>query len=373
MKLSDDSETYLWIMFAIALSYIVYSIYNNIKNDSKNNPSLAVNISILILITLIAFSAENVQKSPDYCLFSMILTWIIFTGVLYFLLFNYFSSAHKSYIEKSKNIDSPKIRVTRTYSQYLCVIAIFVFSMCQAALLLKYHHDMSSKNGALQYTGEVNKKDRNKNFTCEVNDNADNLEALITPTKCIYEYKKIEPNGIIPIILDDGDGGIIERINITGFSNTNPVDKKIVEVKSNIELMDLEHEENVVIAAYRANEMLKILQVNESIRNVPTHVLLAPERCAENYRGIQYQGAGAGCAEVTIDIYYKNKSDLTLLDALYFVAYTMTTTGYGDWIPVDDFTKFFTILMNLHEFIFIALILSMLQHQFTLKNKADQN
>ena len=50
---------------------------------------------------------------------------------------------------------------------------------------------------------------------------------------------------------------------------------------------------------------------------------------------------------------------LSLLDYLYFTAYTITTTGYGDIRPVSPFSKFATTLGNLYEFIFIVLVFSL--------------
>jgi Ion channel len=51
---------------------------------------------------------------------------------------------------------------------------------------------------------------------------------------------------------------------------------------------------------------------------------------------------------------------LTLLDYLYFVIYTLTTTGYGDIVPIDGATKFMTSIANLSEFFFIVIIINSL-------------
>jgi len=45
---------------------------------------------------------------------------------------------------------------------------------------------------------------------------------------------------------------------------------------------------------------------------------------------------------------------LTLLDYMYFTIYTITTTGYGDIIPVSDFAKFITSMANFFELFFLA-------------------
>lgn len=50
-----------------------------------------------------------------------------------------------------------------------------------------------------------------------------------------------------------------------------------------------------------------------------------------------------------------NYGDLTLLDYFYFMIYTITTTGYGDIIPVKPFSRFVTSFANLCE-VFFSLI-----------------
>ncbi len=52
---------------------------------------------------------------------------------------------------------------------------------------------------------------------------------------------------------------------------------------------------------------------------------------------------------------YKNDS-LTLLDYLYFMIYTITTTGYGDLTPSTAFARFLVSMANLFELFFIVII-----------------
>lgn len=54
------------------------------------------------------------------------------------------------------------------------------------------------------------------------------------------------------------------------------------------------------------------------------------------------------------------RAPLTLLDYTYFMIYTMTTTGYGDLVPVDSEVKFFTSVANLAEFFFIVIVINSL-------------
>jgi hypothetical protein len=45
----------------------------------------------------------------------------------------------------------------------------------------------------------------------------------------------------------------------------------------------------------------------------------------------------------------------TLLDYVYFLIYTITTTGYGDMIPISAFVKFVTSLANMFEILFLVI------------------
>jgi len=51
---------------------------------------------------------------------------------------------------------------------------------------------------------------------------------------------------------------------------------------------------------------------------------------------------------------------LELLDYIYFTFYTITTTGYGDIVPVSPFAKFITSVANLFEVVFIVIFFNVL-------------
>jgi hypothetical protein len=51
---------------------------------------------------------------------------------------------------------------------------------------------------------------------------------------------------------------------------------------------------------------------------------------------------------------------LKMLDYLYFMTYTITTTGYGDIMPVSPEAKFITTLANLFELLFLVVFFNVL-------------
>lgn len=55
----------------------------------------------------------------------------------------------------------------------------------------------------------------------------------------------------------------------------------------------------------------------------------------------------------------KQAGSLSLLDYLYFMTYTITTTGYGDLIPTTPFAKFITCVANLFEILFIVVVINL--------------
>jgi len=51
---------------------------------------------------------------------------------------------------------------------------------------------------------------------------------------------------------------------------------------------------------------------------------------------------------------------LSLLDYVYFTTYTITTTGYGDIIPVTGYAKFIVSLANLFELFMMVIFFNVL-------------
>ncbi|MBI3650558.1 MAG: hypothetical protein HY231_05865 [Acidobacteria bacterium] len=56
----------------------------------------------------------------------------------------------------------------------------------------------------------------------------------------------------------------------------------------------------------------------------------------------------------------ENNATLKLLDYIYFANYTITTTGYGDIIPITDYAKFLCSLANICEVFFLVVFFNAL-------------
>ena len=70
---------------------------------------------------------------------------------------------------------------------------------------------------------------------------------------------------------------------------------------------------------------------------------------------------------------YKTPRDLDLIDYLYFTFYTITTTGYGDIIPVSSQAKFIATIANLCEVFFIVIFFNILLANPGKNDKNESN
>jgi len=149
-------------------------------------------------------------------------------------------------------------------------------------------------------------------------------------------------------------------IRINGHTNDKPLDLELGNYGSNYQL-----------SISRASETKSFL-----IKNLPAE--LTDSRVVEEWedRGVANDSSflgsnpreGLPChadewRSVEVLVQPKLTSlgrALTLLDYMYFTIYTITTTGYGDIVPVSSFTKFTTSVANFVEIFFIAVFFNVL-------------
>jgi hypothetical protein len=64
--------------------------------------------------------------------------------------------------------------------------------------------------------------------------------------------------------------------------------------------------------------------------------------------------------KLSVQVFVEKKvGGLTLLDYLYFMTYTISTTGYGDLVPRTPFAKLLTSIANLFEVLFLVVIINL--------------
>lgn len=91
--------------------------------------------------------------------------------------------------------------------------------------------------------------------------------------------------------------------------------------------------------------------------------------CQRSRRLVQKTEALLDCAEkhgrCLEQLHSKSANDycanrLSVLDFIYFTIYTITTTGYGDIVPITDQAKFIASLANIYELFFIVIFFNVL-------------
>jgi len=73
--------------------------------------------------------------------------------------------------------------------------------------------------------------------------------------------------------------------------------------------------------------------------------------------------------KLSVEVRVETGNLLTLLDYLYFMVYTITTTGYGDLVPISGMAQFISALANVYEIFFVVILLNML---IIVRSKIDE-
>ena len=129
---------------------------------------------------------------------------------------------------------------------------------------------------------------------------------------------------------------------------------------------------------HKSYEHIKIIIIGENFKNKRV-VLDALQKKTERYNNIQWtlnqpqenvEFYNIGNNQVGTSIEYiptihdLNSMNIAcepdLLDYIYFSVYTITTTGYGDIIPVSGYAKFLVTLENIFELFFIVIFFNAL-------------
>jgi Ion channel len=76
------------------------------------------------------------------------------------------------------------------------------------------------------------------------------------------------------------------------------------------------------------------------------------------------------CAEIRLE---KVSQSLTLMDYLYFMTYTVSTTGYGDLLPADAFVQLVVSVANLWEIFFVVICLNVILESSVRRLKRDES
>jgi hypothetical protein len=118
-------------------------------------------------------------------------------------------------------------------------------------------------------------------------------------------------------------------------------------------------EGNDALAALRAEEVHSLLEDlfrGKNITWIVRSVSNRDEHLDPTGQGFQPNTDHKLAVEVRVE----TGDRLTLLDYLYFMVYTITTTGYGDLVPISGMAQFIATLANVYEVFFVVILLNML-------------
>lgn len=71
-------------------------------------------------------------------------------------------------------------------------------------------------------------------------------------------------------------------------------------------------------------------------------------------------------------LFYSTVEGLRVLDAFYFSFITLATIGYGDFVPVHDISKIFTIIYSIFGIGLLSIMVGIVARQF-LDEKNQKN
>ena len=393
-NLIPNKAAFLIIIFyplTLTVYFVLYKIYSHI---SIATPLFLMPILINIYLIFVSCNKPNFNKGKILIVVaSFVILIFLSLMVIYYLLRN---DLQRSYIQAVLwclyaifiytslyiiHNDNPDENL---WKPLVCLLGMFLMSVCFAGIVL-YQHD---KNLIIGDALISNRVESSKNFYCYIKEDSqvkknnkiieeDKIDNLLKPA-CKNEKKLIKE---LKEFFDQQ--GEILGIKIIGLSDNEAVSDRIkLEIKrrnglpyadEDFSILDLKDKDNAVVALYRGsyiyreigklieNEKRKTVLKNEE-KELLVDLIVAPERYCDLYKA-KYKieddpNVDLNCKSVIISIDYSPNKPFSLLDSTYFVTYTMTTTGYGDYQPADDFTKFFTIVMNLYELAFITLVLS---------------
>lgn len=158
------------------------------------------------------------------------------------------------------------------------------------------------------------------------------------------------------------------RIVLIGHCSIEPVAEGSKKYSSNYELSEARARQvKWMLLKKLEQEIREIYEYNVEWEILPmSHEEAEKEKSDSKYNPKQWRSVGVYIYKIS-----PKRRPLTpsLLDYIYFTIYTITTTGYGDIMPVTSHAKFITSIANIFEVFFIVIFFNAL---FTLGGKQQQ-
>ena len=388
----SNITTFIWILLAfllVGVSFLVtYRIMREWRAPTRNHKSNAS------LNTILSKVPPDVGDYPfeAICFFLS-----IFLCIAYLLAFSF--AFHDTYEREfnpggvgalyAKTFDNT---ITRQHSSkaekdnMLQKIRKILFN--EASAVVEVHEDLEIE------PSKIRKRCYNNLGYAEIPDRASSEKEFQTEMKA----RRIEHNhkslreitkSIEDMTADKG----YERIRITllGHSNDKGIEKVRTTYKSNLELSEARTRQVHLLLAnnldsYRRllkksgkssslqgnkNRLYNIEWLLSSISNEAKFLCgEIPKEVPENKKYVKLDKWCSVEVSVThipehpsqlhMEVLKTQSRVLELLDYVYFTIYTITTTGYGDIIPITSIAKFIASIANMFEIFFIVIFFNVL-------------
>lgn len=394
---SNDSLSFLFTL--IGLLFLVPSIKLHTKRTEKiirNSGKDDQRIFLPALFVFIAFMSTLMILSLFLCFTYFQKDWISYIGVIVsamiMLTIIYIG---KFIFSEVKNISNQGVInyniILSCFGTLICVsnilaLSVGIFDISNANLALYYDVPDKNNNAKIEITSKEiwanGKKTGIKSTELKHRVYFEEGSSII---KCI-DYKEISSVEInkknndfvfarIREILDtlSGQKNMRFRISLIGHADDNPLGYNNTRYKSNYELSvaRIQNVQYKLMNDFKSKDDSLIINSVKSLAN--TEWLLNPLSNEQKYEYFQPKAKSLEDKRVVEIIvtpmlnhstesenFYKTGNQLKHLDYIYFMFYTITTTGYGDIKPVAPFIKFCTTLANLYELIFMVVFFNIL-------------
>ncbi len=391
------------ILFIIPVLILVIGLFLLKSNAEQNSFIYLYGFMISISISLYCLpwlSIIDEDKSFDFwvniCLGSVIFL-LLFIGVITFITFepwyNNETNISQWMHELRQDItQTPFWLLMMCFSIFLSITYLFGFSYYfhNQAIYEKSNHKMYALYMSMKYEPTQNfQADENNGYTSTLeplkfyfnktsaqfendisaSDNPISKEeklVIVSSDKTKELGDPLTNEDIIKFFADKivklGKEGQRVRITLTGYTDKDPIKNDNSNYNSNYELACAR------INTIRAELYDALLPKKNGEKWINTEWLERPNTICniktkrnEKCRKVEVL---AETIPGHITNYNNNKKtigkELSLLDAIYFATYTITTTGYGDIIPITPYARFLSTLANIYEVIFIVIFLGAL-------------
>lgn len=395
IKNFDWDAIYLVILFLIGPLLQLFVLFNSKKtNENKRLQFYFCTLSFFWLVLLgVVLGCYSIIEGKGIVLsisiFSLLMTGFICATVFYFykkMIGNDQNESDFDHLITSRLVrEKPFLNTIYFFGSFLCVcnfltlsIALFDNYSNGKALFAEKHSDNSTQNeivklaegqgkiffdesSALTKTKYTSTKDieeiKKRGLTDSTNLYEYNYRSIVNTLDSIYQFNKIQLSAKI-------------RVKLVGHSNDTRIGQSKSRYNSNYELSQARVQQVHLLLIDSLAHREKSPDKKNSKVFYNLEWLLVPLSNENKFIDPQpLDDTQKRCVDITfqrLDQYPINYSEneemnrkkMTLLDYMYFMIYTITTTGYGDIKPVDGYIKFVVSLANIYEVFFTVIFFS---------------